>query len=75
MAREFIASVNRILLQNNPQKNTLEKYSDDGEKHYNPHTSFYSPEIQKSVFHLPHVQILRTNNCSDSRRTVFKCRK
>ena len=29
-------------------------------------TSFYIPEVQKLAFHIPHVQILGTNNCGDS---------
>ena len=37
-------------------------------------TSFYIPEIQKLAFHIPHVQILGTNHCGDSRQTVFKRR-
>ena len=41
----------------------------------NFHTSFYIPEIQKLAFHIPHVQILGTNHCGDSRRTAFKRRK
>ena len=41
----------------------------------NFHTSFYIPEIQKLTFHIPHVQILRTNHCGDSRQTAFKHRK
>ena len=35
-------------------------------------TSFYIPEIQKLVFHLPHVCILGTNNCGNTRREAFK---
>ena len=27
------------------------------------------------AFHIPHIQILGTNHCGDSRRTAFKCRK
>ena len=42
---------------------------------YNFHTSFYIPEIQRLAFHIPHVQILGTNHCGDSRQTVFKCRE
>ena len=38
------------------------------------HTSFYIPAIQKSVFHLPHVRILGTNHCGETRRTDFKRR-
>ena len=41
----------------------------------NFHTSFYTQEIQKFAFQIPHVQILGTNHCGDSRRIVFKCRK
>ena len=41
----------------------------------NFHTSFYIPEIKKLVFHIPHVQILGTNQCGDSRQTAFKRRK
>ena len=36
------------------------------------HTSFYIPEIQKLAFHIPHVQILGTNHCGNSRQTEFK---
>ena len=42
---------------------------------YNFHTSLYIPEIQKLAFHIPHVQILGTNHCGDSRRTTFKRHK
>ena len=42
---------------------------------YNFHTSFYIPKIQKLAFHIPHVQILRTNNCGEYHRTAFKHRK
>ena len=41
----------------------------------NFHTSFFIPEIQKLEFQIPHVQILGTNICVESRRTVFKRRK
>ena len=41
----------------------------------NFHTSFYIPEIQKLAFHIPHVQILGTNNCGDSRPPLFKRRE
>ena len=41
----------------------------------NFYTSFYIPEIQKLAFHIPHVQILGTNNCGDSHQTPFKRRK
>ena len=30
-------------------------------------TSFYIPEIQKLAFQIPHVQIMGTNHCGDSR--------
>ena len=39
---------------------------------YNFHISFYIPEIQKLAFHIPHVQILGTNHCGDSRQNAFK---
>ena len=39
------------------------------------HASFYILEIQKILFHLPHVQILGTNHCGNTRRGAFKrCR-
>ena len=41
----------------------------------NFHKSFLIPEIQKLAFQIPHVQILGTNNCVESRRTAFKRRK
>ena len=41
----------------------------------NFHTSLYIPDIQKLEFHIPHVQILGTNNCGDSLQTAFKRRK
>ena len=41
----------------------------------NFHTSFYIPEIHKLKFHIPHVQILDTNHCGDSLRSVFKRRE
>ena len=37
-------------------------------------TSFYIPEIQNLVFHLPHVLILGTNHCGNPRREAFKRR-
>ena len=42
---------------------------------YNFHTSFYIPSIQKLEFQIPHVQILGTNHCGDSCRTVFRRRE
>ena len=39
------------------------------------HTSFYILAIQKLAFHLPHVHILRTNQCGELRRTAFKRRE
>ena len=44
-------------------------------KNYNFHTSFYIPGIRKLDFHLPHVQILGTNNCGESHQTAFKLRE
>ena len=41
----------------------------------NFHTSFDIPEIQKLAFHIPHIQILGTNQCGDSRWTALKCRQ
>ena len=41
----------------------------------NFHKSFLIPEIQKLAFQIPHVQILGTNNCVESRQTAFKRRK
>ena len=41
----------------------------------NSHTSFYIPEIQKLAFHIPHVQIMGTTHCGDSRWTEFKRRE
>ena len=38
----------------------------------NFHIIFYIPTIQKLAFHILHVQIMGTNHCGDSRRTVFK---
>ena len=35
-------------------------------------TSLYVIEIQKLLFHLPHVQILVINHCGDSCQTEFK---
>ena len=42
---------------------------------YNFHTSFYITEIHKLAFHIPHAQILGTNQCSESLQTAFKRRK
>ena len=39
---------------------------------YDFHTSFYIPDIQHLVFHLPHVHILGTNHCYEMQRTAFK---
>ena len=36
------------------------------------HTSFYIPEIQRLSFHLPHVRILGTHYCVNTRREAFK---
>ena len=41
----------------------------------NFHISFYILEILKLAFHIPHVQILGTNHCGESRRTAFKRRE
>ena len=41
----------------------------------NFNTSFYVPDIQKLALHIPHLQILGTNHCGDSRQTAFKHRK
>ena len=41
----------------------------------NFHTSFFIPEIHKLAFLIPHVQILGTNNCGDSRQTAFERRE
>ena len=41
---------------------------------FNSRTSFYIPEIQKLLFNIPHVQILVTNDCVESRQTSFKIR-
>ena len=38
----------------------------------NFHTSFHIPAINKLAFHIPHVKILGTNHCGDSRQTSFK---
>ena len=42
---------------------------------YNFHTSFYIPAIYKLNFNIPHLQILSTNHCGESRRTAFKLHK
>ena len=39
------------------------------------HTRFYIPAMHKLAFHLPHVQILGTNNCGEMQRTAFKQRE
>ena len=36
---------------------------------------FYIPEIQKLDFPIPHVKVLGTNHCVDSRLNTFKCQK
>ena len=36
------------------------------------HTSFYIPSIQNLAFHFPHVCILRTNHCGNTRREALK---
>ena len=38
-------------------------------------TSFYIPDIHKLVFHIPHVQIMGTNQCGEYCQTSFKRRK
>ena len=42
---------------------------------YDFHTSFYIPAIQKLAFCLPHVRILGTNHCGETRCTAFKKRE
>ena len=42
---------------------------------YDFHTSFYTPAIQKLVFHLTHMRILGTNHCGEMQRTSFKRRE
>ena len=42
---------------------------------YNYHTSFFIPSIQKLAFHIPHVQIMVTYHCGDSRWNSFKRRE
>ena len=39
------------------------------------HTIFYTPEIQKMEFHIPHVQILGANHFGNFSQTAFKRRK
>ena len=41
----------------------------------NFHTSFFISEIHKLEFNIPHVQILGTNHCGESRQTAFKRRE
>ena len=41
----------------------------------NFHTIFYILALHKLAFCIPHVQILGTNHCGDSRQTMFKCRE
>ena len=38
----------------------------------NFHISLYILEIKKLVFHLPHIPILGTNHCGNTRREAFK---
>ena len=74
--KKVVACVNSIMFQNNLQKiytrkelvmmNTTISYFC---------TSFYIPANHKLVFALPHVQILGTNHCGDSRQTTFKHRE
>ena len=37
------------------------------------HTSLYIPAIQKITFQLPHVRILGTDHCGNTRRKAFSC--
>ena len=37
------------------------------------HTSFYITAIQNIAFHLPHVHILGTNYCGNTRHEALKC--
>ena len=41
----------------------------------NLYTSLYIPSIKKLESHIPHVQIMGTNHCGDSRKTALKCCK
>ena len=38
------------------------------------HQDFYIPIIKKLEFHLPHVHVLATNHCGNTRREEFKLR-
>ena len=35
------------------------------------HTSFYIIAMQNTAFHLPHIQIIGTNHCGNTRREAF----
>ena len=75
MAGKIVVSVNRILLQNNPQNIYTRKelvMTETTISNFN--TSFYISDIQKLAFHIPHV-IMGTNHCGGSRLTAFKRRK
>ena len=37
------------------------------------HASFYIPLVQKVEFHLPHICILGTHHCDNTRHEASKC--
>ena len=36
------------------------------------HQYFYIPDINKLAFHLPHVRIIETRHCGNTRQEAFK---
>ena len=76
MTRKFVVNVYKIILQNNSKYIYTKKELVMMETTIsNFHTSLYIPEIQELAFHIPHVQILGTTHCGDSRPTAFKRRE
>ena len=72
MTKEFVASVDSIMLHNNPKKYTRRELVMTETTISEFHTSFYIPEIQKLSVNIPYVQILGKNHCSESPQTAFK---
>ena len=40
----------------------------------NFHTSFFISDMQNILFCLPHIHIIGTNQCDNTRREAFNCR-
>ena len=82
LTRKVVASVNRIMLQDNQQKYTLEKsYWWRRQQFWMLIQVFMFQKFRSwrftflIAFHIPHVKIMGTNHCGDTHRTAFKRRE